>query len=165
MQHGFYRWNGERWDRWRIDISSADSSTCGFQARYWRGVVPGEDYPYEQVKTFVPDYFCGTLGRAGAADTVVVKRMKITGAQMEIELTRRAGVRESEEYKCVLTREGGEFVGAANARIRGFTSAAATQFRVVATTAMNGGVAVTLILKESVAQEPRQFIGTLLKAD
>lgn len=159
FQQGYYYWDGERWAGWGTRPDGVERAP--FWAEYWRGVIPDEDYPFDQVKTYVPQHFTGVLERIGAAhDKLLVHRLRIRNGEMELQFTRKFGASDAEEYKCLLGKHGGEFSGTARPRIRGFDSEMDVQLRVISLVGEGDSVVVALMLKTPVS-EHRQFKGVL----
>lgn len=131
-QHGYYYWDGEKWTGWGRSPDHIRPSSI-FHARYWRGVIPGKGYPYDQVKTWRPSHFTGTLAPVGTAmGQINVHRLEVSGEnRLNIQLTWELSARDPESYQCLLIRQGTEFIGKAKARIRSFTATADTHFRAV----------------------------------
>ena len=150
FQHGYYRWNGSRWDGYGSCLSAIGGLI--FAPTYWRGVIPNEEYPFDQVEpngleceANKPILLTGTLGRKGAPDKITIRCFELTGSELKLEFVRELGKRDPEEYKCTLIRQGDEYAGVAKAKIQGFVLDKATHIRMRMTTA-TGGTQVLIML-------------------
>lgn len=166
IQHGYYYWNGEKWQGWGQSSDDIRPS-FPFQARYWRGVIPGKDYPYDQVKVYQPSHFTGALVPVGAAmGQVNIHRLEVNENQLSLQLTWELASRDSEKYQCTCVKQGTEFIGKAKARILNFTNTVDTQFRVLLSTGEHGNdmdsFPMTLSLKSPTMQW-QQFQGAVRK--
>lgn len=131
VQHGYYFWNGEKWKGWGQSPDDIRPS-FPFQARFWRGVIPDKDYPYDQVKVYQPNHLTGILKLVGtAAGQVNVHRLEISEVHLRIQFTWEPAHRDAEKYQSTLVNQGTEFIGKAKARIQSFTATSDTHIRVV----------------------------------
>jgi hypothetical protein len=157
---GFYLWNGIRWVGRGDKPDSVRAS--GDQARYWRGIIPGKDYPFDQVAKPRPHY-SGVLERTGAGDKLSVQRLTVKGNEMVLAFTRERRGREPEWYEVVLNKTAGEFTGRSKIRIGTFTSDKTAQVRVPSFVESGGRIALSLLL-QGVTSDWHSFEGVLSSA-
>lgn len=154
---GFYLWNGLRWAGRGDRPDSVRASDD--QARYWRGIIPGKDYPVDQVAK-PQAHYSGVLERTGAADKLTMRRLTVKGNEMVVAFTRERGGREPEQYEAVLNRTGSEFTGASKIRIGTYTNPKAAQVRVPSF--VESGCRITLsLLLQGVTSDWHSFDGVL----
>lgn len=124
---GFYHWDGIDWVGFG---KKPDAIRPGsHRVTYWRGVIPGKDYPFDQVAK-PQRHYSGVLERAGALDKLIIHRLTVKGDEMVLAFTRERGGREPEKYEAALHKTGGEFAGSSRIRIRSFTSDQTARIRV-----------------------------------
>lgn len=157
---GFYLWDGIRWVGFGEKPDAIRRGT--HRVSYWRGVIPGADYPFEQVVK--PQmHYSGVLERAGALDRLNFHRLTVKGDEMVVAFTRERGGREPEKYDLVLHRTGNEFTGSSKIRIGDFTTDQTAQMRVPSFVESDGRLTMSWLLQGS-TPDWHSFHGTLANA-
>lgn len=146
-QHGYYRWDGKHWVGYGGTPEAAATGGFPHQPRYWRGVIPEKGYPYDQVEPNGYVVYKGELTRESVSDALTVNSFFLTEKELELDAVRKQGMFDPQEYKCVLYRQGHEYVGHAKAKIRGFTAKSPTEIRVIQIAEKKNGIEVILVLK------------------
>lgn len=157
---GFYLWDGLRWGGFGDKPEAIRPGA--HKVTYWRGVIPGNDYPVDQVAK-PQAHYSGVLERAGAADKLTMRRLTVKGNEMVVAFTRERGGREPEQYEAVLNRNGSEFTGASKIRIGTYTNPKAAQVRVPSFVESGGRITLSLLL-QGVTSDWHSFDGVLSSA-
>jgi len=155
-----YFWDGICWgdsSRRRDPTRKPDSTV-----RYWRGVIPGADYPFDQVG-ITPTIYTGVLERAGTDDKITIQRLVIKSDEMWIAFERTFGHRESENYKTILHKKDSSFTGQSPIQVREFTNEKNAQLRIPALVESEGALTLTLIL-QGLTSDWYSFDGVLSSA-
>ena len=156
--HGFYLWDGMHWVGFG-DRPDAIRRSSHRRVTYWRGVIPGKEYPFAQVAK--PQWhYSGVLDRTRAPDKLIVHRLTIKGNEMVVAITRERGGRAPEKYETVLYNAGDGFVGSSKIRIGNFTADQPAQIRVPSFVEASGQITLSLML-QGVTQDWHSFHGVL----
>lgn len=157
---GFYLWDGIHW----VGVgNSPDTFRRGDKkVTYWRGVIPGKDYPFDQVAK-PPLQYSGVLERRGSVDKVSVHRLTFKDGEMALTFTRERGSREPEKYETILHKTGDGFSGSSEIRIGNFTNHKIAHIRVPSFVESGGKITLSLLL-QGVTSDWHSFDGVLSSA-
>jgi hypothetical protein len=122
FQHGFYYWNGWEWDGFgRTASEAALRKGIILQASYWRGVIPGKDYPFASLVSPSRPNYLGRLVRTDS-DYIEVRRLVVDHGEAVVKFSRFQGSEEAQDFSGTLKKDLSAYAGSLRAVVRGFPS-------------------------------------------